>query len=291
MSYTTKLMAITTLALASTWATPSSAQADTALATSEVLELVGVDSASQFAQYSDAFALGEDILPGSVDLLDGALFTDADETYAVLEVDYGSAVSTWIILSEDTCTGTLNSGCLNGYAIDTLLMIDSVQQNDSRARLQAQVYVRADGMQKAATIEFEVGMVDDTLWLQSNISDPDGVIMCSDVFSVSTEDTDADDAPSTQGKNGEMVGAVIGGLIGGLGAGATTKSPHAARAGVLAGAAGGANLFGKMEDWLTNEEEEGVNDETESTTDDPEDTTDLPDDTCPVAVDGADTAI
>ena len=160
MSHATKFLAIT-FAMTAVSAQSGAAESSAAPSISELIEHVGADSVEQFDVYSDAFALGEDILPASVLVMDGAFFADADgQGHAMLEVDYSNMVSTWVVLSEATCSGSFQSGCLGGYVVESLLTVDAFQQDGDRARLRAQVYVNDGGMYKAGSVEVSTMLSD-----------------------------------------------------------------------------------------------------------------------------------
>ena len=230
MSHATKFLAVT-FAMTAVSAQSGAAESDAAPSISELIEHVGADAVEQFDVYSDAFALGEDILPASMLVMDGAFFADADgQGHAMLEVDHSDMVSTWVVLSEATCSGSFQSGCLGGYVVESLLTVDAFQQHRDRARLRAQVYVNDGGMYKAGSIEVSTMLSGGKLYVQADATDADGLSVWSGSDSIEIDESEQDDF-STQGLGGKIVGGIAGGL---LAIGALAVSPAATAGGALA---------------------------------------------------------
>ena len=214
MSHATKFLAIT-FAMTAVSAQSGAAESSAAPSISELIEHVGADSVEQFDVYSDAFALGEDILPASVLVMDGAFFADADgQGHAVLEVDYSDMVSTWVVLSESTCSGGFQSGCLGGYVVESLLTVDAFQQQGDRARLRAQVYVNDGGMYKAGSVEVSTMLSGSKLYVQTDATDADGLSVWSGSDSIELDVSEEDDF-STQGAAGKLTLGIAFGIASG----------------------------------------------------------------------------
>ena len=129
----------------------------------------GLEVARSFDGYTDAAALGQDALPSSMKFVDGLFFTDDDGvTQAVLEVDYLEGV--WIVLGEDSCRGTYGEGCLSGYVIHSIMVVDEVQERADQTHLRANVYVNDEGMKLLGSMDVSATELSDgSPWLEADI--------------------------------------------------------------------------------------------------------------------------
>jgi len=261
----TKHIITTGLVLVTSAIASGTAQASVSpLSLSKVVTLAGIDAADDFDGYPDASTLGDDIVPASMGLRDGALFVDEDgQAMAVLELDDHRAAATWVFVHELHCTGSVEDGCLGGYTIDRILTIDTIQRSTDRARVEATLSGPVDGMQPVGTIQFDAGLSDDTIWTMMEVVDADGVSTGWALDSANLADTDTQ--PTGQGDNGFAAGALAGWIIGGIGgavAGAGTGPGVLATmaAGALGGASAGGSLGDAIEDLVSGGSGEGDGD-------------------------------